>query len=252
MGGLGNQLFQYYFGEFIKCNHNAEVYYVIDWYTNQSTNAKPITKRALVLDKVVASPKLITLSTAIEAGLSLIASRTEEFSYDSNLYIGYFQTPTFTPSSEKLRKYFPKSSSYESYCALHIRGGDFKKLGLCISQEYYNNVINKLPRDLPLKIFSDDYEFASKIIQNIDINGRTVLAFSSHDQVKDFKNICTASHIVCANSTYSLNAAIIASAHGSTCFAPDPRLWFTEPGENQSKINNITALLHKHNISILS
>ena len=101
------------------------------------------------------------------------------------------------------------------YAALHIRGGDYKKLGYNIkklgllAQDYYARAIaSPAVAGLPIVVVSDDDQRARRIIDALAPRGREVLHLtdlvaSASDPMLALSIILSADGLICANSSFS-------------------------------------------------
>lgn len=218
MGGLGNQIFQYAFGQVQKFN-GIEVAYDLSWFANK--NHKD-TFREYGLDKFELE---VPIHSFIKSQLTV-----QEAGYDKELmflqncnlfgywqYLSYYQ-PIFsqlqagivvkecfyTPQYLSLKKQAETINSI----ALHVRRGDylttekFKALSLV----YYFNALKLIEGDI--FIFSDDLQWCKENFKECYFINRKITFVDLPDYLSfDLMNFC--SHNIISNSTFSILAAYL-------------------------------------------
>ncbi|MBV8201959.1 MAG: alpha-1,2-fucosyltransferase [Acidobacteria bacterium] len=118
-----------------------------------------------------------------------------------------------------------------AHCAIHWRAGDYQEGDRDVYHPrlqagYYIKAIRRLPGGTPFLVFSDDREAAAALFAgvraatgaDIEMIGR------EHDYIESFKIMKNCRHFICANSSYSLAAAILADQPEKTVICP--ALWF--------------------------
>lgn len=142
-----------------------------------------------------------------------------------NTYIsGYWQSPKyfseyredllkiFTPQYSQARAaldYIKRVTSCNSV-AIHIRLGDYQKLGNCLELSFYRKAIEFIQTSTSnpvFFIFSDDILEAKRILQNIDGKFIFVSYDSENLTLDDFFIMRSCKHQIIANSSYSWWAA---------------------------------------------
>jgi hypothetical protein len=142
------------------------------------------------------------------------------------------------PFSGQLREKFDEIKSNEG-TVVHLRFGDYlngsKTLGN-LSPKYYHKVIQSDSKISQSRIYvmSDDYSLAKEYFQDfrgLDLHYLdTISQKKNHDLLSLFG---AATHIICANSTFSWWGAFL-STNAKSVYAPTP--WFKSP-LFQSQIN---------------
>tara|TARA_B100000161_G_scaffold217271_1_gene162273 strand:+ start:666 stop:1652 length:987 start_codon:yes stop_codon:yes gene_type:complete len=170
----------------------------------------------------------------------LFQSEKYFFNYDINEFI-------------KLKK---ESSDYykiKNHCLLNIRGGEYKRYkDLILPKSYWINAIKNMKRikkDLNFSIVTDDYNYASKLLPEIDI-----LRGNIHE---DFSRIFYAKYIIVSNSSFPyfpINLGekpkyIIAPAHWAR-FANNKDKWVSPANyyKSWSYQNQLGKILSKKEI----
>lgn len=99
--------------------------------------------------------------------------------------------------------------------AVHIRGGDYllnKNSYFFKPQiDYYRSAIDEVGKFRKLCIFTDDEQYAREIF--VDHSGSDLMFCSSADEMADFSSLSQFKRIICANSTFSLTAALVGQAN---------------------------------------
>ncbi len=237
VGGLGNQMFQYAFGQLL----GKETQYDASWFEYSKNNLN-VTQRNYELDFFNIQPKRLTKKQArkykknnkllfffgVETRLRKIIEKPLNI-YNPNLlnekegvFEGYFQCAQYyEPIREKLLKDFvPKNKiSIENQkileqiqstnsVSLHVRRGDYLKLqhihGLC-DISYYEKAINYVSKRIEnthFFLFSDDIEW---VIENLKINHPYTVVDINHDDKNpwDMWLMKHCKHNIIANSSFS-------------------------------------------------
>ena len=180
-----------------------------------------------------------------ERGLDRI-SFDELLTTDKNYYFNsYFQNPTyFDDIKEILRKDFTLCESFEvpqhikellanrSVIALHVRRGDYVRLGETLGGEYFEQAVRKIGDTLDnpaVFLFSDDLGWAG----NLDIPYETY-PVNADRSLADYEELMLMSychHFVISNSTFSWWAAWLSSNEGKIVIAP--KTWFQDGTNGQ-------------------
>jgi hypothetical protein len=121
----------------------------------------------------------------------------------------------------------------ERICAMHIRGGDFVKLGWTLDDRlsYYQTSLARVLEcdpDLRIAVVTDDRDHAAQTLHSLGVKAD----IRSGDLRSDFDLLRTASYAILSNSTFSFWAGAWRSpgAGGWSTFAP--ALW--RPGAPRS------------------
>lgn len=130
--------------------------------------------------------------------------------------------PNYSVDSETLQ--YIKIIQEESYpVSLHIRRGDYEKIGCCLSMSYYINAIKlmkyKQP-DMSLFVFSDNIEWVKL---NLDVCGVKTYFISHNHAVNPFDDIWAMSKCksnIIANSSFSWWGAYLNTNEDKYVIAP--------------------------------
>jgi len=117
-------------------------------------------------------------------------------------------TPTFT-LSEGCSKYLEDVKKCNSV-AIHIRRGDYVKLGITMDDSYYKEAMKFIEDKInsPVYfIFSDDKEYAKSLFNNSTRECHIVNYVGVDNTIEDFIIMRSCKHIITANSSYSWWAA---------------------------------------------
>ena len=239
-GGLGNQMFQYVFGQYISKKYNSKVEYNIDFYDNQDGRLDfrnyelnkfnidvPIAKNSSLniynrKSKVKKISFLISnfLFNAEDSFFVIIESRYKLLSFFSLLFsnryfVGYWQDKYFLESFEKeIPKWFMLKSQYsekkEEYLehnknsvSIGVRRGDYVDLNATCDIDYYRRAIKFISQNVEqpfFLIFSDDIEWCK---ENIEIANEHFFVEANQDtpfENMELMSLCK--HNIISNSTY--------------------------------------------------
>lgn len=143
---------------------------------------------------------------------------------------GHFQSEKyFDHCIDEVRHYFrmienePLKSSdwFEERVAIHVRRGDYDdKYHTLLGLDYYKKAISKWPEFTDFVVFSDDMNAAREILgiaDNIKYSGES-------DYIQDFSFMKHFGGFICANSSFSLMAAILSEAPDKKIVCPSQ--WF--------------------------
>lgn len=215
MGGLGNQLFQYAFGQIQEAN-GIEVAYDRSWFTTKSSD----TPRPYLLDK---------FNIKIKDSPFLKQQTIYETEYDETLFLinncnfhGYWQYVNYYPSitsllqstiSLKPSEYTPEYEALkervcnEETIAVHVRRGDYKttKGFKVVTVPYYFEAIQKIKGNI--FIFSDDLEWCKKLFKPPFFSRK--ITFVDLPDYLSFDLMRQCSHNITANSSFSIMAAFL-------------------------------------------
>lgn len=108
--------------------------------------------------------------------------------------------------------------------AVHIRRGDYVKLGYTLPDYYYKNAIKYMTSLYPnavYYVFSDDQEYSKNVFENFSgIKYVMVETPDKNQTIADFYLMSLCKHHIIANSSYSWWAAYLNSNNNKTVLAP--------------------------------
>lgn len=252
-GGLGNQVFQYSFGKYLESS-GFRVLYNLDFFTS-SKNLENVTERDFLLKELsceinevswlmqklsdtfnylINSKKIKSIFPFIN---KYIYQYLKEKDYDKDLeyknyliinyFDGYWQNNIYHLKTQKeslLNIFHINNQDIESLkndrVLIHVRRQDYLKLGIDLPQNYYENSINLLKKDLKefeFDIFTYDKEWV--LNQNIFSDFRNIYG-EDNDPIESFKKMLCYKHFIIANSTYSYLAAFFGEKQDSKVFMP--------------------------------
>lgn len=208
-GGIGNQLFQYSFGEYLRYTKSVNVMYDCNSFGNSDKS------RRLEIESAVGSIPITTeniiskYTGVINRFVRCIYSFNNSFVLEKNfseekidflkqkrgeVYLqGYWQKQLYASwamnsgvldlsklsLSVELQDYYHNIIAEEKAISLHIRRGDYftpryiKKFGVCTSQYYQDSIAylqNRIDGNIKFFIFSDDPQW---VLNNMRLPGNS-------------------------------------------------------------------------------
>ena len=118
----------------------------------------------------------------------------------------------FTPRyelSSGCREYINKTNNCNSV-AVHVRRGDYVKIGICLDESYYFCAFEHLEQrmnEITYFVFSDDMEYARQLFKNAQRKIEYVQYTPANLTLDDFFIMKACKHIIMANSSFSWWAA---------------------------------------------
>ncbi len=239
-GGLGNQMFQFVYGQYLSKKYNEKIYYDIEFFKDGNKNKKldkrnmellkfdleinivdnkkyPFLKYNSRIKKIIYLFKgLLSLNrntfNIISESKNTTINKFLSFFFKNTFYIGYWQKYKYICDTKfklkdnqiLLNTEMKKKILYSNAVCIGIRRGDYVKLGLIICDlEYYKkaiNIINKSVVNPIFFIFSDDIEWCKQNIKFLDKH-----YFVKANKETPYENIELMSlckHNIISNSTY--------------------------------------------------
>ena len=114
--------------------------------------------------------------------------------------------------------------------SIHIRRGDYVRIGCTIDEKYYYDAIDIIQYKIPhakFFVFTDDKEFARKLMSKTSSSHEIVEYSQSNPTLEDFYLMTNCSHHIIANSSYSWWAAYLGDQN-SQIVAPATGIWKSE------------------------
>jgi hypothetical protein len=227
MGGLGNQIFQYAFGQVMK-EHGIEVFYDISWFEK---HPKRDTHREFSLDKLVSAIPLSLCSDQLSIH-EREYNRDLLFLKDRN-FIGYWQYTDYYDAvlprlieTVKLRQGFyteeylmlRKRLETEETVSIHVRRGDYMTTpGFSVLKlAYYFEALVQTKG--ALVIFSDDIPWCKEVFLPTYFNRELIFVELNEYLSWDLMRMC--SHNIIANSSFSTTAAMLNTNPTKKVIAP--------------------------------
>lgn len=240
-GGFCSQLVKYALGEFLKQQLDVKVKYDVSWFKNNGMDCDGKFKRELVINKVfkdidfeiatdeeIASVKAVNCFVNDNPYKFCSALLTQKFP----LYIdGYYESiaylkPVQNILYEKLnfanveldnanKDMLAAIKACDYSCAVHIRRGDFVRLGLAfLTPEYYISAIKQVRKKQPdccFFFFSNDIEYVKKDIipQCSDIKYQIVDVNSNDTGYLDLYLISQCQAQISSNSSFGFWGAFL-------------------------------------------
>lgn len=240
MGGLGNQMFQYMFGQYLSKKYNEKIYYDVEFFKHYSESEKleirniellkfnldieivdykkyPFLnynnrkEKFIYLLKGLLSLNRNTFNFVSDSKFTLI-SKVFSIFFRNNYYIGYWQAYRYIldlefklNDSQKLINTKVKEKILNSNAvSIGVRRGDYVKLGAIICDiEYYKKAINLIDKKLDnpvFYIFSDDIEWCRKNIKSSDKYFFVEANKDTPFENMELMSLCK--HNIISNSTY--------------------------------------------------
>lgn len=267
-GGFGNQLFCYSFGYALAKRKNAEL--IIDTSTQDNGLTRSLElmklnirfnhrisykyKRGVferaVLNKI-RKRKAIGFTTKIYNEINPTIFEDAVFDIQENTYFkGNWQSEKYFINyrDELLEMLTPKEErnvSVRNLCsemnncnsvAVHIRRGDYVKIGCQLNMSYYDAAISMIRAKLPeaklvLYIFSDDIDFCKKYFSEKQefadkgIELRYPQYKSDNYTLDDLFLMSNCKHMIMANSSYSWWAAWLNQNKEKIVICPELGMW---------------------------
>ncbi len=269
-GGLGNQLFQFAFANYIKSKRHKIIFCDEIFRDPKPEN---ITKRDVIfpIKSFGFSSSNFYTEWLFNSVNKIFQSRTAKkifkpknnyvFNYikDSDLdnfnkksfltiYDGYWQELDFIIESKnyliesikdnKLISNALKIDRPSGSTMVHIRRGDYLDLNQELNDNYYIQSINKLNKNVKnfnFDIYTDDISWvkSNSIFDNASNIFSPKSAHEDRDQViKIFSQMLSYENYIIANSSFSYMAAFLGSLENSKVLYPDP--WFLNKNKNVS------------------
>ncbi len=271
--GLGNQLFQFFFGESLKIKYpnikilyknsllppnqlriNDIFYSPIDRIFENGNNKKLIDYFQINLIRLTIKLNLNDFFNIYSDNTFLKKDISSNLVGNKTFY-GYWQNFNyFNNNFDKIRnllkfkknisiKDFDDLKNFSEIVGVHYRGGDYKNIKNKIlfhqvKQKYFEQNINKLLKILKKPIFvffTDDYSSMNEIISNLQIPYFFVKDLSQN-RVDDFQLLSQCNHYILPNSTFSLWAAYLNKNKNKIVFTPEH--WFKNNKFNFEFYNN--------------
>lgn len=183
------------------------------------------------------NPLPVTNDSLPQFNILSVSDYYENYIPDNVSLWGNLQNPSyFDHCMPLIRHYMTMKNEYEpcDAVAIHVRRGDYDNNyhPLC-GADYYMKAIEQMPLGSRFKVFSDDIEAAIAIFGL----GQNFEYMTGNDYIEDFRIMKSCKHFICANSSFSLMAAILADQPGKIIVAP--RLWFGPAwGSNHVQMSN--------------
>jgi len=246
-GGLGNQIFQLYAGLYLgqarKCDLILDTTRVATSHSRFDISSFKLPfemRKNLTLSKISKrAPELVSISDwlrnkskfhlidqGFEQNLAVVEARrilgiSGYFQDLRYFYLSHFPGLELAKKSPKFEKMSEQIRGRNSL-SVHIRRGDF--IGQidshgCLSRDWYHKTIArtlKMNSSVDLIVFfTDDANWVQEnIMKFLETQVESILVSSSEleDPAESWFLMTQSSHIICANSTFSITAAICSTA----------------------------------------
>ena len=257
--GFGNQLFMYACGYAVSRQLNTKLWLDATMLSTNEERNLELTKLNIKYDKLFTvedrkssllkkierywkQKKMFFKCKIYNENLPYIFDE-KIFNVSGNTYIsGYWQSEKyfkkysrelkqmFTPKyqmSFACKEYIRQASNCNSV-AVHVRRGDYNKIGICIKEEYYHEAIMEIMNrvDNPIFfVFSDDIAAAQKILNIKNANFIYVKYESLNLTLDVFFILKSCKHQIIANSTFSWWAAWLNDNDNKYVICPEYKYW---------------------------
>ncbi len=240
-GGLGNQMFQYVFGQYISKTYNSKVEYNIDFYDNQDgeLDVRNYELNKFKIDVPIAINSFLSSynkKTKLKKILFLISNflfnRKDSFFiitepkykllsffsllFRNRYFVGYWQDKYFLEFFDKeIPKWFRLKHQYserkeeslaqnKNSVSLGVRRGDYVKLNATCDIDYYRRAIRFISQKVEqpfFLIFSDDIAWCK---ENLDLSNYCHRYIDANIDVPfaNMELMSKCKHNIISNSTY--------------------------------------------------
>lgn len=258
-GGLGNQMFQYAFYEFLKKNNTDVVIDTSDFKVHKHHQGYELSRAFFIKEQFVDNTKLkewtktkSSLFTRVMGKIGKVICSSDEFcelQYNSRIldetikrdvyFNGFWQDLYYVNQVEtelKERFRFPeindeKNKSFEEECkkktiiGVHVRRGDYlkdKNFNSICGYEYYRKAIILMKEKYPdacFAFFSDDLNWCKEKFG--DVNNNIYVDWNiGTNSFRDMQLMSLCKHNIIANSTFSWWGAWLNSNTNKTVIIP--------------------------------
>jgi hypothetical protein len=242
-GSLGNQMFQYAFLKSMSVKHNVPFCIPPTEVFGKHYYQKLFSNIDECFD-IKCPRRLVDSVSVIEKHFHFDQDMYENPPGKDINYYGFFQSERyFKDISDELRNNDfkfnddiiedcePIVSEYKDSISLHIRRNDYLTNGNHPVQpiKYYISALSKMPKELPVLIFSDDPEWCKE--QKI-FDGDRFLISETDNPYFDLYIMTKCKYHIIANSSYSWWGAWLANSRNVIA----PKIWFSgEIASNDTK-----------------
>lgn len=241
--GFGNQMFMYAAAYVLAKRLDAKLMLDISYLDTSRLREYELDKLNIVYDKCFSTrclkfyPLKVMVRRFFHGMIKMkyaFYQEKKQYFYDTNFneirdntyLFGYWQTERYFKAYRKelLQMFTPRYALSEGckqyimqvqHCnsvAIHIRRGDYVRLGICLDSSYYHKsfklIEEKLKSDITYFVFSDDLDFAKSMLEpNYHRKFEFVKYSSNNVTLDDFFIMKSCKHIIMANSSFSWWAA---------------------------------------------
>ena len=245
-GGLGNQIFQYIFGQYlIQIGFNVVGY--VPEYEGETFS------RSLLVDKIAKIPLKLFDFSYLDGGLIVDSENLKSITdfiqtsdHSKMLLRGYWQSVDLLQKIDSTALFNIDNFS-NPLCAVHVRRLDYGHHGhLAIS--YYAAALEKLGWP-SFVVYTDEPNFSKYFFSKYN-NFKGIITPNLINPLSNFVSLSNHVNLIIANSSFSLLAAYFSFAkhHGKVCF---PVEWSLIPGVIVSGIDALTGW-HKIQTTLIS
>ncbi len=253
MGGLGNQIFQLNFSNYLKTK-GFKVYINLGWFdsgifedgtTNRSLYLNPLDFELEIADKLILNKffrfeNLQNFKIINKLNIPILKNTYHLYSghfFDEekkrryNRFSGYWQNQKYLKGQKNyLLNSLGKNSLFSQNqnkptekTLIHIRKTDYVKLGEDLSETFYTNAINEIikeDKNFKYDIFTDEKKPSSD--SKLYKNAENVNTNSGENPIVTFSKMMNYKNYIIANSTFSLLPAYLSYSSDSIVIYPEP------------------------------
>lgn len=245
-GGLGNQLFQAAFSEYLKKHFSKHKVYLDRSFYNNQGDATPRNLDSFVSNSfsILNMPRLFKSvlknndRIIYEEDFKDIHSFTKVRSI--NYFSGYWQSYRYVESSLPTMRNLLNQSYTRDSIALHVRRGDYVSSPSAnahhgvLNPTYYTKSLNymkKISHIRNVEVYSDDISWVKKNIYHADFD---FIFQENRTALDDMVHMSECSHFIIANSTFSWWSAVLGNNDSKTVISP--KNWFAEKNEDEQNL----------------
>jgi|TARA_Y100000389_G_scaffold92538_1_gene89264 hypothetical protein len=225
-GGLGNQIFQVSFANYLR---SIGFYTFLDTSFYESNHTFP---RKLEIDPTELGFKSIKLKSDLVFRLNNgLFWEDDTFEVNNlkvyNRFVGYYQNIKYLEKSKTFLKdklNLVSTSFNDNVAAIHIRKTDYLIIDQALSDSYYKSAVDELLKKnskLKFDIFTDDKSFNldTKIFKNIN---NVYKPNSSEKSLDTLRKMLNYKFYITANSSFSSIAAFLSEGDNKFIIYPEP------------------------------
>lgn len=254
MGGLGNQLFQISFANYLK-NNGVDVFLNEEWF-HKDKQHNLLSKRKLIFDlnhfdlkttsrkidlnfkllervydisilKQILNKKIFQHFTGHSFSLNDIKKYNKFWGYWHNFVFIENQKVYLNNSLIKSKLYSENLQDNSGKTLIHIRKADYKIINEVLPKTYYLKSLDIIKNSggfnsYDIFIDEENYDEQDKIFKNAS----NVFCDLNEDPIITFSKMMNYSNYILANSTFSLFPAFLSENNDSKILYPEP--WFVQ------------------------
>jgi hypothetical protein len=248
-GGLGNQLFQYSFGQYLlTINKDYNIKYDLSYFKNEDAHELVLNKYNIDFEPITEKEQKKLTPSFVQKIFRRIGKdhliynieyEKDTFIFkdikpkEERLYVGYWQNTKYLKKNELyLKKIFNPNYKIDTKLerdyiniGIHVRRGDYLNIDKykVYNDDYYFKSINFIDTKIhePKKyfIFSDEIDYCKKLFNNL----KNCYFVEDSNTLGDFELMKCMDHIIISNSTFSWWAAWLSDKKNKITICP--KIW---------------------------